>query len=68
MMDSELRELLEQAKSREMSPEERAEQAINNAFANGAISDDRITRETIEATAKLMERSESPVQQEKVLA
>lgn len=59
-MNDELKALLERAKSRRPSQEEREEQALENAFANGALSDSRITRETIRATATILAQSDKP--------
>lgn len=53
-MDEELKSLLEQAKSVELSPEEIEENRISLAAANGHLTDDRITVNTMKATRTIM--------------
>lgn len=46
--------LLELARDRHVSPEERQEQRISFAYGNAKLSNDRVTRDSIrEAAAKL---------------
>ena len=59
-MNDELNALLARARLHRPSEEERAEQALENASANGALSDSRITRETMKATATIIAQAEKP--------
>jgi hypothetical protein len=53
-MDNELKALLEQAKSVELSAEEIEENRIALAAANGQLTDKRITVSTMKATRTIM--------------
>jgi hypothetical protein len=53
-MDEELKGLLEQARSVQLSPEEIEENRIALAAANGHLTDDRITVKTMKATRTIM--------------
>ncbi len=48
--------LLEEAKTRTMSDEERSAQRKSFAFGNAKISNDRVTREMVESEAKKVNR------------
>ena len=52
MDEKTLRELIEWARSYEMTPEERREQAISFAYGNAAIENPLITREMVEQAAE----------------
>ena len=57
--DTDLDRLWNEAKAVEMNDEERAEQRILDAAANGNISDSRITVETMRATRLLMDAEQA---------
>ena len=62
-MDQELKELLERARGLEMTPAQLEEHRIALAAANGHLSDDRITLETMQAARTTMiaaERTKKP--------
>lgn len=51
-MSEHLKELLEQAKAIQMTPEQQEEQRRSFAYGNSKIENDRITRETIDQEAE----------------
>lgn len=53
-MDEELKALLEQARTVELTPEQVEDNRISLAAANGALTDDRITVNTMKATRTIM--------------
>ena len=53
-MDEELRGLLEQARSVQLSPEDIEQNRIALAAANGHLTDERITVATMKATRTIM--------------
>lgn len=59
-MDEELKSLLERARSLRMTEAEMEEHRIALAAANGHLSDDRITLETMQAARTTMIAAERP--------
>lgn len=59
-MDRELEELLARARHLDLTDAELEEQRIAIAAANGALTDDRISVETMKATRTIMIASEKP--------
>src|SRR5262245_15807044 len=58
IMDQELKELLEKAKTVKQSDEELEEHRIALAAANGTVTDSRITVDTMKATRTIMKAAE----------
>jgi len=59
-MENELKELLERARTVQLTETELEEHRIALAAANGHLSDSRITLETMQATRTIMIASEEP--------
>lgn len=51
------RELIELARQKKMTPEEREEQRRNFAYGSGVISNPRITRKSVDKVAEEMKRT-----------
>lgn len=57
-MPDELKDLIEQSKHVQMTPEEKERQRRSFAYGNAKIENDRITRELIDREAELLRRNE----------
>lgn len=57
-MPDELKDLIEQSKHVQMTPEEKERQRRSFAYGNAKIENDRITRELIDREAELLQRNE----------
>lgn len=58
-MDSDLEELLTQARKRVVSDEERERQRISFAYGNSKIENDAITRETVVRESERLRRTDA---------
>lgn len=56
MTDKTLEQLVDEARHRDMSPQEREEQRRNFAFGNGAIANPRVTKQSVSRVAEDMKR------------
>ncbi len=57
-MPDELKDLIEQSKHVQMTPEEKERQRRSFAYGNAKIENDRITRELVDREAELLRRNE----------